>query len=366
MAIHYPFLLLDKQKCLQNIGRMADKAKRLGLKLRPHFKTHQSAEIGEWFREFGTDSCTVSSLKMAEYFKQSGWKDITLAFPLNPLEIEKLNHVASGITFNQVAVSPGSIQAIKESLREPVGIFIKINTGANRTGIEPSNKNLVNEILQRISENPLITFKGFLAHSGQTYNARSQEEIEAIHAPEIWIMADLKEHYKEQFPELEISVGDTPACSISENYKGIDEIRPGNYVYYDLMQAQIGSCTFKDIAIALACPVVAKHPERNEIIIHGGAVHLSKDYIVTENGEKNFGLPVKLNQQNKWQHPISGLYLKSLSQEHGIIKAENPEAFNSIEEGDVIGILPVHSCLTADMAKELFTTEGKKIEMMKW
>jgi D-serine deaminase-like pyridoxal phosphate-dependent protein len=212
----------------------------------------------------------------------------------------------------------------------------------------------------------LLTFKGFLAHSGHTYAARGKEEIEKIHAREIEIMAALKQKYVSTFPEIEISVGDTPACSVSENYNGINEIRPGNFVFYDLMQVQIGSCNYKDIAIALASPVVAKHPERKEIILHGGAVHLSKEYILTENGKKSFGSIVKLNENNTWGQPLKDTYLRSLSQDHGIIKTNSNEIFNSISEGDLIGVLPVHSCLTADMIKEYLSTDDKRIKMMKW
>ena len=45
-----PTLLIDKQKVLLNIKLMADKAKKNNVKLRPHLKTHQLPEVGEWFR----------------------------------------------------------------------------------------------------------------------------------------------------------------------------------------------------------------------------------------------------------------------------------------------------------------------------
>ena len=58
------------------------------------------------------------------------------------------------------------------------------------------------------------------------------------------------------------SIGDTPAMSVVDNFDVIDEIRPGNFVFYDVMQQNIGFCYFEDIAVALAVQVVAKHPER--------------------------------------------------------------------------------------------------------
>src|SRR6476620_10300974 len=86
-----PTLLLDEARCRRNIERMASKARRSNVRFRPHFKTHQSAQIGEWFREAGVNAITVSSVKMAEYFASHGWDDITIAFPANWREIEAIN-----------------------------------------------------------------------------------------------------------------------------------------------------------------------------------------------------------------------------------------------------------------------------------
>ena len=57
-----------KRKQRRNITFMADKAKKLNLIFRPHFKTHQSATIARWFREVGVKQIAVSSLAMAHYF----------------------------------------------------------------------------------------------------------------------------------------------------------------------------------------------------------------------------------------------------------------------------------------------------------
>ncbi|MDQ1351629.1 MAG: hypothetical protein QG657_1934, partial [Acidobacteriota bacterium] len=71
---------MDKEKALKNIIRIKEKiARSPGVRFRPHFKTHQSAQIGQWFREMGVSAITVSSVDMALYFAQHGWTDITIA-----------------------------------------------------------------------------------------------------------------------------------------------------------------------------------------------------------------------------------------------------------------------------------------------
>ena len=75
-----PTMVLNEEVCKSNIARMAAKAKAANVVFRPHFKTHQSREIGEWFRASGVDKITVSSLNMAMKFAEWGWNDITVAF----------------------------------------------------------------------------------------------------------------------------------------------------------------------------------------------------------------------------------------------------------------------------------------------
>ena len=64
LDIFQPTIVLDSNKILSNIVRMASKARSSGVEFRPHFKTHQSAEIGQWFKSNGINKCTVSSVGM--------------------------------------------------------------------------------------------------------------------------------------------------------------------------------------------------------------------------------------------------------------------------------------------------------------
>ncbi|MFP4059012.1 MAG: hypothetical protein ACLFUC_00845 [Bacteroidales bacterium] len=65
MEITSPTLLIDEQKCRANIEKMALRAQKNKVLFRPHFKTHQSATIGNWYRDHGVTAITVSSVKMA-------------------------------------------------------------------------------------------------------------------------------------------------------------------------------------------------------------------------------------------------------------------------------------------------------------
>lgn len=355
-----PTLLIDERRCRHNIRSMADRALQHKVRLRPHFKTHQSRQIAEWFREAGTDCITVSSLRMAEYFAADGWDDITVAFPVNLPEHDRINRLAERMRLNLLVAGTEGALLLSSALRNPVGVWIKIDAGSRRTGVLPDDRDTINTILDAVEASDNMSFRGFLTHAGQSYSCRSRDEILRVHRESVALMAGVAADYRSAYPRLEVSIGDTPTCSLADDFNNVDEIRPGNYVFYDLMQATITSCSKQDIAIAVACPVVAKHKDRNEIILYGGAIHFAKDSIVTDRGITIYGELVQVNSDSL-SEPLDGCYLSKLSQEHGTLVVTE-EVFRQINVGDMVAILPVHSCMTANLLAGYTTLGGEKLE----
>ncbi len=359
MNINEPTLILDSDKCRLNIRTIKKKAEDSGVIFRPHFKTHNSLEIGKWFREEGIKKIAVSSVRMAEYFAKGGWDDITIALTFNIREAEKVNRmIGSGKQVNLTIDSPETLKALKKKMVFPTPFFLKIDTGYNRTGIMADKTEEINKIIS-LAEGSKLKFSGFLTHSGHSYRAGSREVIADIFDDTEKKMVLLKKRFGKDYPGLVISVGDTPTISIVPELKGVDEIRPGNFVFYDLMQYSLGSCPFEKIAVVLAAPVISRNTDRKEIVIHGGAVHLSKEFITDDMGRKNYGHPVLLKSKG-WGEMSTGSCLISMSQEHSVIRADDV-FFKSVSIGDLIGIVPVHSCLAANLAGFYRTIDGRKI-----
>ena len=351
-----PTLLLDKKRAIKNIKTMAEKAKASGINFRPHFKTHFSKEIGEWYREQGVKSITVSSIDMAVFFAGHGWDDITIAFPVNILQMDVLKHLAKAVKLGLVVESQSAIEAINTVIESPVDIYIKIDTGYHRVGIWHENVEEIKQLGASIADHH--QFKGLLAHFGHTYAETKKAEILSIYHTGVAALSVLRDQLDST---LKISIGDTPSCSLIDKFQNVDEVRPGNFIFYDVMQAHIGACQFEDIAVCLGAPVVAVCPERSEVVVHAGAVHLSKDKLDDEQGIY-FGKVVALEEKG-WSAPIKGCRVKSLSQEHGKISVPK-DKIEKIKIGDVLGILPIHSCLTANLMQEYMTLRGEKIGTM--
>lgn len=344
-----PTLIINRERCFLNIEKMVAKARRNNLIFRPHFKTHQSREISRMFKYFRVDRITVSSLGMADFFAADGWSDITVAFPVNLHESETINRLNKKITLNLLVEEAETVRLLNQTLDEPLSVFVKIDTGSRRTGIRFDNIEIIDEVLNAISRSEKLSFAGFLAHAGHSYSCRTRPELHDFHAGQIEKTETLRQRYHAQHPEMIISLGDTPTASVAENFEGVDEIRPGNFVFFDIMQYQISSCDIDDIAVSMAAPIVATRPERNEITLYCGAVHLSKEYIENE-GEKIFGYIIDPDSAGERQI-LPGAYVSKLSQEHGIVHLPD-EYIGKFATGDFVEILPVHSCLTMNLMKD--------------
>lgn len=361
LTFEKPTLLLNKERALQNIKIMAKKAEKSGVRFRPHFKTHQSVQIGEWFRQQGVTAITVSSVDMADYFANSGWQDVTVAFPVNILQIQKISVLAEKIQLNLLVESQESILFLDKNLTANVDVWLKIDVGYHRTGIPGDKADVVLELAKEMERTDRLRFKGLLTHAGHSYYAHSVEEIKKIHRTSVGLLNQLRTFLLENgISSVQLSVGDTPTCSVVNDFSGVDEIRPGSFVFYDLSQWDIGACQEEEIAVAVACPVVATHPERNELVIYGGGIHFSKEYLIRKDGTKVFGY-IAPRTTDGWGSLIEDCYVSSLSQEHGIVKA-NTAFLENVNLGDVLLILPVHCCLTANLLRQYTTTNGEIID----
>ena len=358
-----PTLLLDEVQAVKNINFMVSKCQTQGKQFRPHFKTHQSAEIGAVYRKAGVKTITVSSVSMAGYFASHGWKDITIAFPVNWREINEINTLADHNHLELLVESIETVEFLQKNLRLLTEVWVKIDVGARRAGLNWKNKEEITSLVNRILRCDKLILRGFLTHDGRTYHAKSTNEIKSLYKESVAHLNEVSKWFEESRKSaFGISVGDTPGCCLSEDLGNVDEIRPGNFIFFDIWQYLLGVCTPEQIAVAVACPVVAKHKERLEVVIYGGAIHLSKEYILKE-GVPIYGL-VAFPEGERWGLPEKDCYVSSLSQEHGIVKM-NEESFKKTHVGDLLFILPVHSCLTADAIGHYLTLDGRRIEMMK-
>lgn len=352
-GLEAPTLVVDEARARANIDRMARKAAASGVRFRPHFKTHRNVTVGGWFAAAGVTSITVSSLDMADRFAAAGWDDITLAFLVNPRQLPRLgelawNLAARGGALGLVVDTPEAARAVRHVIGDTAPLWIKVDTGYGRSGI-PWDDGARLEAVARSA-----ACAGLLTHAGHSYRTARAD------LPGLWeeTAARLAAAREAAGRDLALSVGDTPTCSAVGSFTGVDEVRPGNFVFYDLMQRAAGVCGDEDLAACVACPVVALDPVRCRIVLHGGAVHLSKETLPGP----VYGVVGRLAGEGP--RVLDDAPLVELSQEHGIVQtapARFGTLFGDVRTGDLLPVWPVHACLAGDAVLPARTLTGDEL-----
>ncbi len=372
--IKKPQFVIDKMKMIHNIEKMVLKGHQSDVYLRPHVKTHQSLSIAEYYNQYGITRIAVSSVDMARYFIQGGWQDVLICVPVNILQISEINsilHEYPGIKLQLLVDNYQTFQILKEEIEKKVHLWIEIDVGQARTGIPARDIVAISHLVKLSLQEEKVRFEGILTHAGQSYHATTNDAILSIYHAQMDKMKQIKSEIERDFGiHVKISVGDTPTCSLVPKFDpAISEIRPGNYIFYDVAQHFIGSCEIDEIAGAVACPIIGIYPDREELVVYGGSVHFSYYHCahpkLSKLNESVFGLVCKLNTQKTWEFLGYDVYLKNLTQEHGQVHVPK-EILKTLSIGDVLYILPYHSCTAANLFSTLHSLAGDRWETFQY
>jgi D-serine deaminase-like pyridoxal phosphate-dependent protein len=338
-----PCLVLDLDRVQHNAERMSSKAKQLGVRLRPHIKTHKCIEVAKIQTAGHDGAITVSTLAEAKAFAKHGFDDITYAVPIQRGKFdEAIEILKSGVMLNLLTDDATTIKALNEASGNTgvsFDVFLKIDCGTHRVGVEP-NSNEAIDIPRLISDSKNLNFAGILTHAGHSYDAETREQILEVARHERDVMVAFAETLRNDGIEVPtVSVGSTPTMSLVDNLDGVDEIRPGNYIFFDNFQATLGSCSFEDTALTVLAAVM--HKGKDKLVVDAGAIALSKDRgPIGLDPSCGYGRVLDIEGNE------NGLRVTGMSQEHGTITGDS-EYLDRLGVGDRVRILANHSCLTA-------------------
>lgn len=325
---------------------MSEIARRNNVRLRPHIKTHKCIEVAKIQTEVHDGAITVSTLEEARAFAEHGFADITYAVPIERGKFpEAIELKRNGTKLNLLTDDAATVDALNSAAGEAgetFDVFLKIDCGTHRVGVEPDSPQSI-DIPRRISDAANLEFAGLLTHAGHSYDVQTSEEILRIARHERDSMVEVAERLRSDGIEVPcVSIGSTPTMTHVDHLDGIDEIRPGNYIFFDVYQATLGSCSFGDTALTVLAAVIHRDEKRRKLVVDAGAIALSKD-----RG------PTHLDPTCGYGHVFdvegneTGMRITGMSQEHGEIHAADDESFSRFIVGDRIRILANHSCLTA-------------------
>jgi D-serine deaminase-like pyridoxal phosphate-dependent protein len=343
-----PALLVDWDKLQANIARMQKTADAAGVKLRPHTKTHKTPAIAHLQLRAGARGITVAKLGEAEVMAAAGIDDILVAYPLQgAAKMTRLMNLAERV---RVRVSLDSMKVAADisdaaaARGRKIPVLVEVDTGLHRVGMAPGEE--TREFVRDLVKLPGIEFVGLLTHAGQGYSSQGIEQVAEVGRQEGELMVESAERIRADGIQVqEVSVGSTPTAPYAAQVKGVTEIRPGNYVFFDSSQLALHSCTPDDVALTILATVVVKHPGR--LVFDAGSKAMSSDRLGPN--ATTYGEVRNCPHLEIWR----------LSEEHAGVRPRGEGPLPEI--GDKVEIIPNHACVVMNLHDKFYALRGDQV-----
>ncbi|HLS68409.1 MAG TPA: alanine racemase [Kiloniellales bacterium] len=347
-SLETPALLLDEKILEHNCRRMSERMRQAGIALRPHLKTAKSRDVARLATNGHSGAITVSTLAEARYFLEGGFHDILYGVSMVAAKAPAAAALQrDGAKLTLILDDARAAQALGEaaavlSTRFPV--LIEIDSGGARAGLPADSEELL-EVAGIIRQHPHLELGGVMTHAGHSYRCRNREEIATVAEEERRALVEAAARLRaEGYPCPVVSAGSTPTAVHAESFEGLTEMRPGVYVFNDLDQVGIGSCTSEDLALSVLATVISHNRRSRRILIDAGALALSKD-VSAQASLSNVGYGRLCDLAGR---ELPGLYVESVHQEHGFVAAvEGEPPYDALPIGSRLRVLPNHACITA-------------------
>lgn len=352
-----PACILDRAVLSRNARRMAERMTAAGVRLRPHMKTAKSVEVARIARSGHFGGIAVSTLREAEYFAERGIEDITYAVGPSPEKVHGM--IALNRDGAQVRGIVDSVEMARlivdvcEGAAQSLSLYIDVDTGYTRSGVLPESDALI-EIARVLDGGRYVQLAGVLTHAGQSYDVDGLDAIRAVAEAERAGAVRAAERIRSAgIGCAEVSIGSTPTCVLGEDFSGVTEVRPGNYMFFDLSMAARGVSAIADIAVSVLTSVIVRQAATGRVLIDAGALALSKDTGVASDGY-GYGLMRTIENGDR-----GGCFVAKVSQEQGWLASGNTALdAGSFAIGERMRVLPNHSCMTAAAYDQYYVVDG--------
>jgi D-serine deaminase-like pyridoxal phosphate-dependent protein len=378
IALPTPALLVDRARLERNLAGMQELARRHGLRLRPHAKSHKCTALGRKQVEAGAIGLCTAKVSEAEVFAAAGFDDLLVAYPMVGAKAQALADLAERFPEARCAAAVDSLEGVsalaEAATRRDVilGVWLKVDTGLHRAGLPPDDLMLV-DLGRAVRDAEGLRLVGLLTHAGHAYKA-VPEEVARIGHDEGESMVRAAEHlFRAGLGRLQVSLGSTPTIRRAAAVEGVNEIHPGVYVFGDRQQTALRAMAPEDVSLSVLATVVSR-PAPGRWVLDAGSKTLSNDRGAHGSETvRGFGevrrleahAPVSRKQSMPFAAPVGKLHaydppiLTRLSEEHGVLEDERDLGF---VPGDLVEVVPNHACAAVNLAEVLYLTEGEGAE----
>ena len=339
-----PALMVYPSRVTENIRNMVriagDPAR-----LRPHIKTHKTAEGIRMMMEAGIRKFKCATITEAELLGRTGVPCALLAYQPHGPKLLRYVHVIKsypGTRFSCLVDNKASAEAMSRvfadaGLRVPV--YIDLNVGMNRTGIIPGPA--VIDLYRYCAELPGIMPVGLHAYDGHQRNpdlAAREADIERDFEAVVRLRADLA---AVGYPHCIVVAGGSPSFPVHARHAN-RECSPGTGIFWD--KTYLDLCPDQPFAPAVALLTrVVSLPTPNRVCLDLGHKAVAAE-----------------NELSRRVYFPDAPALKPVgqSEEHLVMEAPKEHGYRP---GDILYGIPYHVCPTVALYERLVAVDNGEI-----
>ena len=327
--IVYPEAIASNVQCtLDLLGGNADR-------WRAHIKTAKLNFTLRMLLDRGVRSFKCATTLELHEACRSGATDVLVAYPVMAANARRVLEISREFPDVSISVLVEHEDQIRQWRGTDIGIFLDINPGMNRTGIEQTAQKRVLD-LALATKKAGLEFRGLHYYDGQFGSVDEPERTQAAHAGYDRLMELVSELEHAGASVTEIVTAGTPAFPCSLSYKPfrsgnfIQRVSPGTVVYNDATSLAQLPAQYGYMPAALVLARVVSQPRPGIVTCDAGHKAVSADA----------GIPTCVVMGHAELTPLSP------SEEH--LPLEVKEGTEAPQIGDLLYLIPRHVCPTVN------------------
>lgn len=342
LVVYPEFIASNIERTLELLGGDPDR-------WRVHIKTAKLGYTVGMMVERGIRNFKCATTLELQVACQCGAADVLLAYPSVGANARRLREIAEQFPEVRVSVLAENEEQVRQWHGSRLGVFLDINTGMNRTGMEQVRGSEAAKLAHNIRAGGL-EFRGLHYYDGQHRAADESERTAAAHEGYDCLMRLVAEIEGSgvRVPEVVTAGTTTMPCSLSyEGFRNagfIHRISPGTVVYSDASSLAVLPEEYGYRPAVLVLARVVSHPRPGIITCDAGHKSVSADA----------GVPTCLVLGHPELTPLSP------SEEHLPLEVEVGAAGPQL--GEALYLLPRHVCPTVNNFDDALLVRNGAIE----
>jgi D-serine deaminase-like pyridoxal phosphate-dependent protein len=277
-----PALVLYPELIAANIERTLELLDGDAERWRVHIKTAKLEHTLRALVEHGVRNFKCATTLELLVGCRSGAVDILLAYPTMGANARRVQEIARQFPDVRISVLAENQERVRQWSGNGVGIFIDINPGMNRTGIDEERGEAIISVARAAVETSLA-FRGLHYYDGQYGSIAEPELTQATHRGYDRLLQLVSELERSGVTVPEVVTSGTPTFPSSLAHEGlgrgnfIHRVSPGTVVYCDASSLQQLPSKYGYRAAALVLTRVVSHPHAGIVTCDAGHKTVSAD-----------------------------------------------------------------------------------------